>query len=253
MYKVKEVATMAGVSVRTLHHYDHIGLLSPGNVNEKGYRLYGEREVARLQQILFFKEMDFSLPKIKQILDDPEFDEEEALQHHREILWKKKARLERLIQSVDQTLETVRGGTLMEDEKRFKPFDMSEIEEHQKKYEKEVEERWGDTEAYKESKRKTNNYTDEDWKRIQEESNRIDRELVKLMGRDPSDEEVQRLIGEKRQHITDNFYECKGEIFRGLADMYVNDPRFTKNIDKWNEGYAEFLKKAIHTYCDRLG
>lgn len=252
MYKVKEVADLASVSVRTLHHYDHIGLLSPSEVSDSGYRIYGEAELARLQQILFFKEMDFSLEKVKRILDDPDFNEEEALEHHREILMKKKKRLERLIHSVDQTLGTVRGGERMAEEERFEPFNKSEIEAHQKRYEKEVEERWGGTDAYKESKRKTTGYSDEDWKRIQDEGDRIDRDLVARMDQGPENEEVQRLIGEKRRHISNNFYECKPEIFRGLADMYVNDPRFQKNIDQWKEGYAQFLSKAIHTYCNRL-
>ncbi|MYL51649.1 MerR family transcriptional regulator [Halobacillus litoralis] len=251
MYKVKEMAEMTGVSVRTLHHYDHIDLLSPSFVSEKGYRLYSEKELSRLQQILFFKEMEFSLKKIKEILDDSDFDEADALQRHREILREKKKRLERLIRSVDQTLQTLEGEDHMKSEDRFRPFDKSEIEAHQKKYEKEVEERWGETDAYKQSKQKTSQYTKEDWKKIQQEGDAIDRELVKLMDRDPSDPNVQRLVDNKRQHITDHFYECNLEIFRGLADMYVNDPRFTKNIDKWKEGYAEFLRKAMHTYCDQ--
>lgn len=251
MYKVKEMAEITGVSVRTLHHYDHIHLLSPSYVTEKGYRLYSEKELARLQQILFFKEMDFSLKKIKEILDDPDFDEADALQRHREILRKKKKRLERLIRSVDQTLQTIEGEDRMKNEDRFRPFDKSEIEAHQKKYEKEVEERWGDTDAYKHSKQKTSQYTKEDWEKIQQEGDEIDRGLVALMERDPSDPEVQQLIDRKRQHITGYFYECHLEIFRGLADMYVNDPRFTKNIDKWKEGYSEFLNKAMHTYCNQ--
>ncbi|WP_244151663.1 MerR family transcriptional regulator [Halobacillus dabanensis] len=249
---MKEVAEIAGVSVRTLHHYDHIGLLSPGNVSASGYRMYGEAELARLQQILFFKELDFPLQKIKSILDDPAFNHEEALEQHRRILLEKKKRLERLIHSVDQTLGAIRGGETMGSEERFKPFSKREIEAHQKKYEKEVEERWGDTAAYKESKRKTAGYSDDDWKMIQEEGNRIDEELVALMNRGPENEEVQRLISKKRQHITDYFYDCKPEIFRGLADMYVNDPRFTKNIDKWKDGYAKFLRDAMHVYCDNL-
>lgn len=251
MFKVKEMAEMTGVSVRTLHHYDHIDLLSPSHVSEKGYRLYSEKELARLQQILFFKEMDFSLKRIKEILEDPYFDEAVALQRHREILREKKKRLERLIQSVDQTLQSLEGENHMENEDRFRPFNKSEIEAHQKKYEKEVEERWGDTDAYKQSKQKASQYTKEDWEKIQQEGDEIDRELVKLMDRDPSDPDVQHLIDRKRQHITDYFYECSLDIFRGLGDMYVNDPRFTKNIDKWKEGYAEFLSKAMHAYCDQ--
>lgn len=252
MYKIREVADLAGVSVRTLHHYDHIGILNPVRTGGNGYRLYGEEELARLQQILFFREMDFSLDKIKQILDDPEFDQEQALNTHRKILMEKRNRLERMIDSVEQTLQSLEGGREMSNKDRFDPFDKSEIEAHQKKYEKEVEERWGDSPAYKESQKKTASYTKEDWKRIQEEGYEIDRQIIARMDQGPEDQEVQRLIREKRQHITDNFYYCTPEIYRGLADMYVNDHRFTKNIDKLKEGYAAFLHKAMHAYCDRL-
>ncbi|KHE70422.1 MerR family transcriptional regulator [Halobacillus sp. BBL2006] len=252
MYKVKEVAELADVSVRTLHHYDHIGLLSPVRSRENGYRVYRAEELPRLQQILFFRELDFSLDKIKRILDDPEFDQEQALHRHRDILIKKRNRLDRIINSVEQTIQSLEGGRKMSNKDRFEPFDKSEIEAHQKKYEKEVEERWGDTDAYKESQRKTASYTKEDWKRIQKEGNEIDRRIIDRMDQGPEDAEVQRLIGEKRQHISDNFYHCTPEIFRGLADMYVNDPRFTKNIDMLKEGYAAFLQKAMHVYCDRL-
>ncbi|ARI78951.1 MerR family transcriptional regulator [Halobacillus mangrovi] len=252
MYKVREVADLAGISVRTLHHYDHIGLLNPVRTGENGYRLYGEEELARLQQILFFREMDFTLDKIKQILDNPDFDQEQALNTHRKILMEKRNRLDRIIDSVEQTLQALEGGRKMSNKDRFEPFDKSEMEAHQKKYEKEVKERWGGSDAYKESKKKAASYTEEDWKRIQEEGYEIDRQIIARMNQGPEDQEVQRLIGEKRQHITDNFYHCTPEIFRGLADMYVNDPRFTKNIDKLKEGYAAFLQKAMHAYCDQL-
>jgi DNA-binding transcriptional MerR regulator len=252
VYKVKEVAEIAGVSVRTLHHYDHIGLLNPIRSRDNGYRVYGEEEMARLQQILFFRELDFPLDKIQRILDDPDFDQEQALHHHRKVLMEKRNRLERIIESVEKTILSLKEGRKVSDKDRFEPFDRSEIEAHQKKYEKEVQERWGDTDAYKESKRKTASYSHEDWKRIQKEGNEIDRRIIERMSQGSEDAEVQRLIGEKRQHITDNFYHCTPEIFRGLADMYVNDPRFTKNIDKLKVGYAAFLQKAMHVHCDRL-
>lgn len=251
MYKVKELAELTGVSVRTLHHYDHIGLLSPKEVGENGYRYYGREEIARLQQILFFKEMDFSLSRIKQILDNPDFDQASALRQHKEILIEKKKRIERIVASVNHTLDSLEGGETMTDRERFEPFSREEIEKHQEKYEEEVKERWGNTDAYRESKQKTASYTDEDWKKIQNESNEIDRQIVARMDQGPNDREVQRLIGKKQQHITDYFYTCSDEIFRGLGEMGVNDPRFTKNIDKWKEGYAEFLRDAIHIYCDQ--
>ncbi|MCA1012440.1 MerR family transcriptional regulator [Halobacillus halophilus] len=252
MYKVKEVARLAGISVRTLHHYHEIGLLSPSEVKSNGYRYYSEKEITRLQQILFFREMDFSLAKIKKILDDPDFDQEKALRRHKKILLEKSRRLERIILSVDQTLQSLKGGNQMTNHERFQPFDKSQIEQQQKMYEQEVKERWGDTEAYQESKRRTKAYSEEDWKTIQEEGAEIDRQIIGRMEQGPDDLDVQRLIGEKRKHISKYFYDCQLEIFRGLADMYVSDPRFTKNINQLQPGYAEFLQKAMHIYCNRM-
>lgn len=252
MYRVKEVAELAGISVRTLHHYDRIGLLKPTSVEANGYRLYSEEDLARLQQILFFKELDFSLLEIKEILDDPNFDRKQALFIHKQLLEEKMNRLKRIIQSVEQTLDSIEGGTEMAKKDMFEPFDMKKIEEHQKKYEQEVKEKYGGSKAYEESMKKTSSYKEEDWKRIQEKSEELYRRLIAAMSKGPADEEVQEIIGGFRQHITDNFYECTPEIFRGLGDLYVNDPRFTKNIDKYQPGLAEFMREAMHMYCDRL-
>jgi DNA-binding transcriptional MerR regulator len=248
MYKVKEVADLAGISVRTLHHYDNIGLLTPAVTEANGYRLYSEEDLARLQQILFFKELDFPLQKIKEILDDPNFDRNKALDTHKQLLIEKKNRLERIIQSVEQTIESIEGGTIMSKKDMFEPFDMKKIEEHQKKYEQEVKETYGGTKAYEESIRKTASYKEDDWKRIKENSDDLYRRIIAVMDKGPANGEVQKLIGEFRQHITDNFYECTPEIFRGLGDLYVNDPRFTKNIDKYQPGLAAFLREAINVY-----
>lgn len=252
MYKVKELSDVAGVSVRTLHHYDYIGLLSPQLIGENGYRYYGEEEVARLQQIMLLKEMDFTLSMIQRILDDPDFNQEMALQHQKVLLKEKRRRLDRILKSIDQTLLSLRGGRKMSNQDKFDSFDRTEIEEQQKRYEKEVKERWGETDAYKQSKAKTSSYTDADWEKIHNESDGIDEAIIERMDQGPDDIEVQRLIGEKRQHITDYFYTCTPEIFRGLAELYVTDSRFTKNIEKKQKGYSAFLHKAIHSYCDKL-
>ncbi|WP_101846771.1 MerR family transcriptional regulator [Halobacillus sp. Marseille-P3879] len=250
MYKIKEAADLAGVSVRTLHHYDQIGLLAPKK-GANGYRYYGDDDFVRLQQILFFKELDFPLNQIKEILDDPAFNEKLALKQHKAVLLEKRKRLDKIIQSIEESLHTYEGGRTMSHKDRFEPFDMKKIEEHQQKYAKEAEQRWGNTDAYKQSAKKTASYTEKDWRKIHEESENIDGHLIQLMGRGPGDEEVQKWINAKRQHITDHFYDCNLEIFRGLADMYVNDPRFTANIDKKKKGYAQFLYKAMHIYCDK--
>lgn len=251
-YKVKEVADMVGVSVRTLHHYDQIGLLKPESVTTAGYRLYTDSDLERLQQILFFKELDFNLQEIKAILDSPGFDRKHALKVHRELLMEKKKRLEKIIESVDKTLDSIEGGTEMNKKEMFEAFDMSEIEKHQEKYAEEVKKKYGNTDAYKESQEKTSKYTKEDWAIIMGKQDEIYKKLADLMDKGPGDPEVQKLVGEKRQHITDNFYNCTPEIFRGLGELYVADERFTANIDKYKPGLAKFLNEAIKIYCDNL-
>jgi DNA-binding transcriptional MerR regulator len=251
-YKVKEVADMVGVSVRTLHHYDEIGLLKPEFISETGYRFYVDKSLERLQQILFFKEIGFSLEKIKQILDNPGFDRKMAFESHKELLIKKKERLEQIIKTVEKTINSINRGKNMKKKEMFKGFDMNEIEKHKEKYAEEVKQRWGNTDAYKESERKTSKYTKEDWQRIKEKSENIYQKVIDNMDKGPSDPTVQEAVAELRQNITDNFYNCTPEIFRGLGDMYVNDPRFTTNIDKYHDGLAAFLREAMHIYCDKL-
>jgi DNA-binding transcriptional MerR regulator len=251
MHKTKEIAELAGISVRTLHHYDQIGLLTPAKIEENGYRFYDEADMERLQQILFFKELDFPLQHIKEILDDPNFDRKKALRTHQKVLVEKKLRLERMIRSIEQTIKSIEGGRTMSKKEMFEPFDMKKIEAHQQQYEPEVKEKYGGTKAYEESYRKTSTYQEKDWRRIKEGSESIYKRIIDNMEKGPSHEDVQQLIGELRQHITDNFYECTVDIFRGLGDLYVNDPRFTKNIDKYQPGLAQFLREAMHVYCDR--
>lgn len=251
-YKVKEIADMVGVSVRTLHHYDQIGLLKSASVSPTGYRLYTDKDLERLQQILFFKELDFNLQEIKKILDTPSFDRKIALRTHRELLIEKKKRLERIIESVDKTIYSVEEGIEMSKKEMFEAFDMTEIKKHQEKYAEETRKKYGSTDAYKESQKKTSTYTKEDWARIMGRQDEIYKKLAALTDRDPADPEVQELVKEKRQHITDNFYNCTPEILRGLAEMYTLDERFTTNIDKYKPGLAEFLKEAIIIYCNNL-
>ncbi|MEG1796398.1 MAG: MerR family transcriptional regulator [Clostridium sp.] len=252
-YKVKEVATLAGISVRTLHHYDEIGLLKPESITPAGYRLYTDRDLERLQQILFFKELDFNLQEIKEILDSPNFDREHALKLHRELLVKKKIRLEEIIKSVDKTMESINGGIDMSKKEMFESFDMTEIERHQEKYAEETKERYGSSDAYKESKRRTSKYTKDDWAGIMKRGSENYVRLAALMDtKSPSDQEVQEVIADCRQYITDSFYNCTPEIFRGLADLYVMDERFTANIDKTKPGLAKFLSEGIIFYCENL-
>ncbi|PTX64592.1 DNA-binding transcriptional MerR regulator [Melghirimyces profundicolus] len=250
-YQVKEVADLAGVSIRTLHHYDHIGLLKPSSFTEAGYRMYSDRDLERLQQILFFKELDFPLHQIKEILDDPKFDRKHALRMHRELLMKKKERLERIIETVDQTIQSMEGGIPMDKKKMFTSFSMKEIEEHQKKYSEEAKRRYG-KERVEDVEKKTSRYSEEKWAAIMGRWKDIYERIAARMDRGPEDPEVQQTLEEYRQLITDNFYECTPEIFRGLGDLYVQDERFTRNIDRYGEGMARFLRDAMHVYCDRI-
>jgi MerR family transcriptional regulator, multidrug-efflux activator len=249
-YKVREVADMVGISVRTLHHYDQIGLLVPDEVSPAGYRLYSEANLERLQQILFFKEIGFSLQAIKNILDHPNFDRKQALLVHKEVLLKKKERLEEMIRTVEKTIESIEGGMKMEKKDMFKGFDMTEIEEHQKKYAKEARERYG-KETVERVEQRTSKYTKEDWAAIMSKWEGIYQKIIARMEYGPEDTQVQEAVGELRQLFTDYFYDCTIEIFRGLGDLYVNDERFTANIDKYHKGLAAFLREAMHIYCDR--
>jgi DNA-binding transcriptional MerR regulator len=251
-YKVGEVADLAGISVRTLHYYDEIGLLKPQIIGTAGYRSYTDSDLEKLQQILFFKELGFSLQETGDIIANPSFDRKQALISQKELLFKKKKRLEKIIDSVDKTIQSLEGDMKMSKKETFKAFDMTEIENHKQKYAEEAKQKYGNTEAYKESMKKTSKFTKEDWARISEDSSRIHNKIIALMDRDPSDPQVQEAIGEWRQHITDNFYNCTLEIFRGLGDLYISDDRFTSNIDKFKPGLAAFMREAMHIYCDNL-
>lgn len=247
-YTVKAVAGMTGITIRTLHYYDQIGLLRPAQISPAGYRLYTDADLARLQQILFFRELGFGLQEIKAILDDPQFDPRQALRQHRQALLKQQERLARLIQTVDRTLERMEGDTKMskgEWKELFDGFDPSE-------YEDEARQRWGGTREYKESMEQTRRYSKADWKAIQAEAAEIYENLAALMDRRPDDPEVQAWTGRWHQHINKWYYTCSPEVFRGLGELYVADERFTKNIDKTKSGLAAFMKEAMAIYADAL-
>lgn len=240
--KINEVAKLTGVSVRTLHYYDEIGLLHPDEVTESGYRLYHTEALEKLQQILFFRELGFALKEIQKILNNPAFNRTEALENHKKLLLLKRGRLDDLIALVNRTLKG-------ESEMSFKEFDMTEIEAAQVEYAKEAEERWGNTEAYKESAHRTKQYNKEDWARISAESERIYKGFAANMEKSPAAPEVQKLVADWQVHISKNFYPCSKEILSGLGKMYVADKRFTKNIDQYGEGLTQFISDAIAEYC----
>ncbi|MFD2170415.1 MerR family transcriptional regulator [Tumebacillus lipolyticus] len=250
-YRVKEVADLVGVSVRTLHHYDEIGLLAPSSVSEAGYRLYTDRELERLQQILFFREIGFSLQEIGEILDSPDFDRKSALVAHQEILMQKKKRLEDIIATVKKTIESIEEGIEMSEKELFEGFDMTPLEEHKKKYSAEARAKYGD-EVVEAAEKRTESYTKEDWAKITARQEANYAKIIAAMHNGPSDPQVQEAVADLRQTIIDYHYDCTLEIFRGLGDLYVADERFTANIDKYQPGLAAFLREAMHFYCDQL-
>ncbi len=238
--KVKEVANLVGISVRTLHHYDEIGLLTPDETTESGYRLYSNGNLETLQQILFFKELGFPLKKIKEIIMSPSFDHEEALQLHKKMLLEKRARLDKVIATINKTIQHTKGEIDMTNKEKFEGFDFSH-----NPYEEEARERWGD-----EAVDKANKTAKGMSKEKQEEFNNIYRNLATLRNGAPDSKEAQSAIGVWYDYLQ-NFGEYSLEAFKGLGQMYVADERFTKNIDKFGEGLAQFMCDAMEVYADR--
>lgn len=248
-YKVKEIADLVGISVRTLHYYDEKGILNPSKMTEAGYRLYDEEDIKGLQQILFFKELDFSLKEIKEIMSDPEFDQYKAMETHHQLLIKKRQRLNNIIKNVEKSMKEMRGETSMSKSERFKVFDMSDIEATKDKYKEEVNQKYKG-EKLTEYNQKTAQYSKDQWKVIEEKGNDITYRFSRSMMKEPGAKEVQELVYEYHQYINDSFYTCTKEVLKGLGQMYVADERFTANYDKVKEGLAQFIKEAIDIYVD---
>ena len=240
--KISEVAKLSGVTVRTLHYYDEIGLLKPSDTTEAGYRVYSNKDLETLQQILFFRELDFPLNEIKEIMTNPNYNKNEALNKHKELLMENRKRIDGLIALINKT---IKGDNIMS----FKEFDNSKIEENKRKYSEEVKNRWGNTDAYKEYEKKTSSYDKNSWTTINEEMIEILKEFADNRNEDPNSHIVQSLVEKWRAYITSNFYNCTKEILSGLGLMYIGDERFKENIDKYGEGTAEFMAKAIEIYC----
>ncbi len=244
---VKKFADMCGVSVRTLHYYDEIGLLTPDLVDsENGYRYYGEQSLCRMQEILFYRELDFSLDEIARIVSSPDYDKLSALKGQKKLLLLKRKRLDRIIAEI---CELEKG----ENTVNFSAFDKSEFEKNRNAYKSEVESRWGDTEAYSEYKSKTADYTPSDWQNTADGINGIIAEFaaLKAKGTPPTDSAATALAEKLQAFITATQYTCTNEILLSLADMYVADERFKSNIDKFGEGTAELISDSIKAYCDK--
>lgn len=237
---VNEVSRLAGISVRTLHHYDAIGLLKPAEVTQAGYRLYDDEALARLQSILMFRELEFPLKEIKAILSKKDYDPKEALGQQIRLL---EMRLEHTKRLIALAKELQKGG---KDNMEFSVFDKSEMNE----YAQEVRERWGSGDAYKEYEEKVKGKTQAELKEGGERLMGVFAQIGALKDRSPEDEAVQKKIGQIQELITRHYYTCTDEILEGLSRMYVCDQRMKHNIDKvGGEGTAEFVGKAIGHYC----
>ena len=238
---VSEAAKRAGVSVRTLHYYDEIGLLKPSETTQAGYRFYDDSAMASLQQILFYRELDVPLEQIGRILNAPDNDRTEALQKHRTLLLMKRRRLDDMLRLVDETI----GGIAMYDE-RPRPT-QTDWEAVKAQYAQEAADRWGNTEAFLESREKHARYTPEQEAQINAEME----EIFTAFGActDPTGGEGQALAKRWQAHITKYHYNCTGGILACLGQMYVNDPRFRENLDKYGPGTAQKMSEAIAAYC----
>ena len=240
---VGALAELVGVTVRTLHHYDEIGLLAPSERTHAGHRRYNDADLDRLQQVLFYRELGFPLDEVAALLDDPEADPRVHLRRQHELLTARIEKLQKMAAAVEQAMEARKMGIDLTPEERFEVFGDKDPEQ----YAEEAERRWGGTEAYAESQRRAARYTKDDWKRIQAETADWTERYSALMaaGERPTGEAAMDLAEEHRRHIGKWYYDCPYEMHRCLGEMYVSDERFTAFYDSTREGLAQHLKEAI--------
>jgi DNA-binding transcriptional MerR regulator len=248
-YSVGQVAGFAGVTVRTLHHYDDIALLAPSERSHAGHRRYSDADLDRLQQILFYRELGFPLEEVAALLDDPAADPRAHLRRQHELLTARIEKLRKMAAAVEQAMEARKMGINLTPEERFEVFGDKDPEQ----YAEEAEERWGGTEAYAESQRRAAGYTKDDWKRMQAEVADWSERYSGLMaaGEPPASEAAMDLAEEHRRHICGWFYECPYDMHRSLGEMYVSDERFKAFYDSMRPGLAEHLRAAIDANAAR--
>lgn len=248
-YTVQKLAHLAGVSPRTLRYYDEIGILKPARISSSGYRIYGQQEVDRLQQILFYRELGMGLEGIKDMVTSPDFDGAKALREHREKLLKKREQLEQLIDNVERTIAQKEGRITMSDKEKFAGFKRKMIEENEVKYGEEIREKYGE-ETVEESNRKLMNMTKEQY----DEFTGLGEEILATLCEafktgDPAGELAQKTADLHRQWLTYSWPSYSKEAHAGLAQMYVDDSRFTAYYDEKQPGAAEFLRDAVFIYA----
>jgi MerR family transcriptional regulator, thiopeptide resistance regulator len=248
VYTVKQLSDLAGVSIRTLHHYDDIGLLHPSKVGANNYRYYDDAALLRLQQILFYREIGLELMQIKEILDSPDFDLVTALRSHRNVLHEKINRLQNLVSTVDNTIKHLGGKIDMSKKRLFEAFS----DEQQKQYEREARLQWG-PDSVNQSIKRWNSYTKEEQQRIMAEAGEVYNDLTDALeaGKSAQSEEVQAIFERWHKNLY-NFYEPTLEILRGLGEGYSTDPGFIATFQKFHPDLPEYLREGITQYVDDL-
>lgn len=244
MYTIKQLADLANVSRRTLRYYDQIGLLQPTAVGDNNYRYYDQDKVLRLQQIRFYQELDFSLEQIRKILDKSDFNTLQSLQTQKEALQQQAKRLDRLIETIDNTILHLEGILEMDNKDLFAGFD----EAKQKEYAEEASKRW-DPQLVKQSNQRWNRLSDEQKQAILQEGNQIYSDMVEQLGKKPDSESVQAIVARWHQHIR-HFYEPSFATLRGLGQGYASDPAFRATFEAMHPDLPDFLQEAITVYCD---
>lgn len=241
-FSVKGLAKLAGVSVRTLHHYDKIGLLQPAVRTDANYRYYGEQELLRLQQILLYKELDLPLAQIAEILNDPEFDTLKAMQAHKAALQKRKEHINQLLSTIDSTINQLKNKK-MDYNEMYKGFS----KEQAKAWQQEAAEKWG-ADRIVAANQKAIAMSKDEWAALQRKGEEINKVLAEAMQLQPTDKKVQLLVAEHYE-MMGKYFDVTPKTYQCMSDMYVNDERFTAYYDKYRKGLAAFLRDAIYAYC----
>ena len=247
-YRVGEVARMSGVSVRTLHHYHDVGLLVPSGRSDSRYRMYSLADLERLRQILYYRELDFSLEGIAELLARPGAPAEDHLRRQHRLLRERLARTRELIDAIEHEMEARRMGLSLTPEEQLEVFGTDKVGE----YTTEAEERWGQTDAWRESQRRTPAYAKDDWVAIKREADANMAAFAAAMkdGVAPASEMAMELSEAHRRHISRWFYDCSYGHHQALAEMYISDPRFTRTYDEIAPGLARYVHDAILANAD---
>ncbi|WP_049567109.1 MerR family transcriptional regulator [Streptomyces sp. SBT349] len=242
-YSVGQVADFAGVTVRTLHHYDEIGLLEPGERTHAGHRKYGDADLDRLQQILFYRELGFPLEEITVLLDDPDADPQEHLRRQHGLLTARIEKLRDMAAAVQRAMEARKMGINLTPEEKFEVFGDFDPDDHAE----EAERRWGNTEAFRESQRRAASYTKEDWERIKAAADDLNRRWVAALdaGVAADSATAMDLAEEHRQQICDYYYDCPYETHAGIAELFASDDRYARTTDQLRPGLSAYMREAI--------